>query len=61
MTGLIDVHAHFGTDSYLRQVTAAGHERPDGMARWPAWSVEAHLELMDRHGIDTVLPGRPFR
>lgn len=55
MTGLIDVHAHFVTDSYRRQATAAGHERPDGMDRWPTWSVQAHLELMDRHGIETAL------
>ena len=25
------------------------------MDRWPAWSSEAHLELMDRHGIETAL------
>ncbi|MEU5264402.1 amidohydrolase family protein [Amycolatopsis sp. NPDC021455] len=55
MTGLIDVHAHFVTDSYVRQATAAGHAYPDGMARWPTWSAEEHLELMDRHGIETAL------
>lgn len=55
MTGLIDVHAHFVTDSYVRQATAAGHAHPDGMDRWPTWSVEAHLELMDRHGIQATL------
>jgi predicted TIM-barrel fold metal-dependent hydrolase len=52
---LIDVHAHFVTDSYVRQATAAGHAHPDGMARWPAWSAGDHLELMDRHGIETAL------
>ncbi len=52
---LIDVHAHFVTDSYVRQATAAGHGRPDGMDRWPAWSAEEHLELMDRHGIETAM------
>jgi predicted TIM-barrel fold metal-dependent hydrolase len=54
-SGLIDVHAHFVTDSYIRQATAAGHARPDGMDRWPTWSAEEHLELMDRHGIETAL------
>ncbi|MGW2964772.1 amidohydrolase family protein [Streptomyces sp. NPDC001220] len=53
--GLIDVHAHFVTDSYVRQARAAGHELPDGMPAWPAWSAEAHLELMDRSGIDTAV------
>jgi predicted TIM-barrel fold metal-dependent hydrolase len=52
---LIDVHAHFVTDSYVRQATAAGHAHPDGMDRWPTWSAVEHLELMDRHGIETAL------
>ncbi|MDX8148823.1 amidohydrolase family protein [Lentzea sp. BCCO 10_0061] len=55
MTGLIDVHAHFVTDPYVRQAIAACHVHPDGMDRWPTWSVEAHLELMDRHGIQTAV------
>lgn len=53
--GLVDVHAHFVTESYVRQARAAGHERPDGMPAWPAWSARAHLELMDRSGIDTAV------
>jgi 6-methylsalicylate decarboxylase len=53
--GLIDVHAHFVTDSYIRQARAAGHGKPDGMPAWPAWSAGAHLEMMDRSGIDTAL------
>ncbi|MEV5716884.1 amidohydrolase family protein [Amycolatopsis mediterranei] len=52
---MIDVHAHFVTDSYVREATAAGHAHPDGMARWPTWSAAEHLELMDRHGIETAL------
>ncbi|RSM44201.1 amidohydrolase [Amycolatopsis balhimycina DSM 5908] len=52
---LIDVHAHFVTESYVRQATAAGHAHPDGMGRWPTWSAAEHLELMDRHGIETAL------
>lgn len=53
--GLIDVHAHFVTDSYIRQARAAGHVKPDGVPAWPAWSADAHLELMDRSGIATAL------
>ncbi|MFI9423082.1 amidohydrolase family protein [Streptomyces achromogenes] len=63
--GFIDVHAHFVTDSYVRLARAAGHERPDGMPAWPRWSARAHLELMDRCGIDTAVlsvssPGTHF-
>ena len=54
MAGFIDVHAHFLTGSYLAQARAAGHDMPDGMRAWPDWSAAAHLELMDRTGIDTV-------
>jgi len=54
-TGFIDAHAHFLTDSYVEQATAAGHGQPDGMPTWPAWSAHAHLALMDRHGIETAL------
>ncbi|MFJ8933814.1 amidohydrolase family protein [Streptomyces sp. NPDC102364] len=51
-TGLIDVHAHFVTDSYVAAARSAGVEHPDGMPGWPAWSVEQHLDLMDRSGIE---------
>jgi len=54
-TGLIDVHAHHLPDFYVEQATAAGHAHPDGMGGWPSWSVEAHLDLMDRNGIDTAM------
>ncbi|MFF7361609.1 amidohydrolase family protein [Streptomyces sp. NPDC008125] len=50
--GLIDVHAHFVTDSYVAAARTAGIEHPDGMPGWPAWSVEQHLDLMDRSGIE---------
>lgn len=50
-TPLIDVHAHFVTDSYVAAGRAAGIEHPDGMPGWATWSVEEHLELMDRGGI----------
>ncbi|MGW0816694.1 amidohydrolase family protein [Streptomyces viridiviolaceus] len=52
-SGLVDVHAHFVTDSYVRQARAAGHQLPDGVPAWPGWSAAAHLELMDRNGIRT--------
>ncbi|WP_405945111.1 amidohydrolase family protein [Streptomyces sp. NBC_00932] len=51
-TGLIDVHAHFVTDSYVAAARSAGIEHPDGMPGWPSWSVEQHLGLMDRSGIE---------
>ena len=65
MAGFIDVHAHFLTGSYVAQARAAGHEVPDGMPAWPDWSAAAHLELMDRTGIDTAVlslssPGTHF-
>ncbi|WP_406102491.1 amidohydrolase family protein [Streptomyces canus] len=54
-SGLIDVHAHLLPDFYVEQATAAGHAHPDGMGGWPSWSVEAHLDLMDRNGIETAM------
>ncbi|MGW4456584.1 amidohydrolase family protein [Streptomyces albidoflavus] len=51
-TGLVDVHAHFVTDGYVAAARSAGIDHPDGMPGWPSWSVEKHLELMDRAGID---------
>src|SRR5271167_1911500 len=46
-TALIDVHAHFLTDHYVRAAQAAGMTQPDGMPMWPSWSVADHLQLMD--------------
>ncbi|MDH6437447.1 putative TIM-barrel fold metal-dependent hydrolase [Streptomyces sp. SAI-144] len=54
-SGLIDVHAHLLPDFYVQQATAAGHAHPDGMGGWPSWSVKAHLDLMDRNGIETAM------
>ncbi|MDX2756957.1 amidohydrolase family protein [Streptomyces europaeiscabiei] len=53
--GLIDVHAHLLPDFYVQQATAAGHSHPDGMGGWPSWSVQAHLDLMDRNGIESAM------
>lgn len=54
-SALIDVHAHLLPDFYVQQATAAGHAHPDGMGGWPTWSVQAHLDLMDRNGIETAM------
>ncbi|MER6186971.1 amidohydrolase family protein [Streptomyces sp. NPDC001652] len=54
-SGLIDVHAHLLPDFYVQQATAAGHAHPDGMGGWPSWSVQAHLDLMDRNDIETAM------
>ncbi|MEU1123391.1 amidohydrolase family protein [Streptomyces sp. NPDC005899] len=51
-TGLIDVHAHFVTESYVAAARSAGIKHPDGMPGWPTWSVEQHLDLMDHSGIE---------
>jgi predicted TIM-barrel fold metal-dependent hydrolase len=52
LSGLIDVHAHFVIDSYVAAARSAGIAHPDGMPGWPSWSVEQHLDLMDRSGIE---------
>ncbi|MEU3735112.1 amidohydrolase family protein [Streptomyces sp. NPDC033538] len=50
-TGLVDIHAHFVTGSYITAARAAGIEHPDGMPGWPEWSVGQHLDLMVRGGM----------
>ncbi|MBC3761462.1 amidohydrolase family protein [Quadrisphaera oryzae] len=52
---LVDVHAHFLTDRYVRQAKAAGIKHPDGMPTWPSWDAGEHLALMDRTGIATAV------
>ncbi|OLP03536.1 amidohydrolase [Mycolicibacterium porcinum] len=54
-TPLVDVHAHFLTDDYVDAAIAAGIEHPDGMPRWPSWSAEQHLSLMQDNGIRHAL------
>src|ERR1700739_814049 len=51
----IDVHAHYLTDRYRQEATAAGHAKPDGMPGLPVWSVEKALDAMDRFHIDSAL------
>jgi predicted TIM-barrel fold metal-dependent hydrolase len=65
MTDLIDVHSHFLTEQYVAAATRAGHERPEGMPRWAAWSASEHLALMDKAGVRTSVvsisaPGTHF-
>jgi len=59
--GLVDVHAHFTTDRYIRQ-PKRGHVEPDGMPEdyWPMEPAE-HLDLMGRAGIATALRRSPRR
>jgi 6-methylsalicylate decarboxylase len=52
---MIDLHAHFVTESYVDAARAAGHATPDGMPNWPTWSVDAHLALMDAAGIERAV------
>jgi predicted TIM-barrel fold metal-dependent hydrolase len=51
----IDVHAHYLPQPYRAALLAAGHDRPDGFPQVPAWSVEEHVDAMDRLGIATSL------
>lgn len=53
--GWIDVHAHFTTPEYIAAASAAGYDRPDGMAGYPGWSADEHVRLMDEHGIATAI------
>lgn len=54
-TPLFDVHAHFLIDEYVAAAQAAGHEHPDGMPGWPAWTAENALALMDDCSIDRAV------
>lgn len=49
----IDVHAHYIPERYRAALEAAGHGKPSGMPAIPQWSVEQHLEMMDRLQIET--------
>ena len=54
MLGLIDIHAHFLTKSYLDAMRAAGVDSVDGFP-FPDWSEESALRLMDQWGIQTQI------
>lgn len=53
--GLVDVHSHMVPDFYLREALASGIVLPDGMPKWPSWSVDDHLQMMDGCGIDSAI------
>ena len=55
--GLVDVHAHFTTKSYIDEAKASGHREPDGMPEdyWPEWTAERHVAFMDQAGIERSL------
>jgi len=48
---LVDFHAHFVTDDYIATARHAGHDVPDHMPAWPAWTANEHVALMDEAGI----------
>lgn len=52
MPSKIDVHVHFLPPFYRKACLENGHANPDGMPYLPEWSEEAHLELMEKNGIE---------
>lgn len=56
-SGLIDVHAHFTTESYVAHAKAAGHRQADGMPEgsWPRWTLARQLDLMEAAGITRAM------
>jgi predicted TIM-barrel fold metal-dependent hydrolase len=52
---LVDFHAHFLTERYVQEAKDSGIQTPDGMPAWPTWTVQDHLTLMDRLGIDRAV------
>jgi predicted TIM-barrel fold metal-dependent hydrolase len=55
MPSKIDVHVHFLPPAYRQACLNHGHANPDGMPYLPEWSEEAHLELMDKNGIQKAI------
>ena len=55
-----DVHAHYLPPPYRAALLEAGHDQPDGFPQVPAWSVQEHVDAMDRLGIATSLPSMSF-
>ncbi|KXL46760.1 hypothetical protein M433DRAFT_153422 [Acidomyces richmondensis BFW] len=47
----IDTHSHYLPPFYQQACRENGHANPDGMPYLPDWSLETHLELMDKNGI----------
>lgn len=53
--GRIDVHAHFLPGFYCEALAKAGLKTLDGGMPVPVWNEAAHLEMMDRQGIETAM------
>lgn len=53
--GRIDVHSHYLPERYRQALIKAGHSKPSGMPAIPKWSVEEHIGMMDRNGIDAAI------
>ena len=49
--GRIDVHAHYLPPAYRKALNEAGLVKLDGGIPVPPWSAEAHLQMMQAHGI----------
>ena len=58
MSAQIDVHSHMIPDSYLESVKEHGKEMDEGFPI-PAWSIDAHLDFMDKAGIRTSVLTMP--
>ena len=50
----IDLHTHYIPDAYGHAIFQKFGEKPDGFPT-PPWSVEEHLQFMDREGIDVSI------
>ena len=50
----IDVHHHIMPSEYVKELAAEGVTSALGV-RFPEWSLEKTLEMMDRHGIQTAV------
>jgi 6-methylsalicylate decarboxylase len=44
----IDVHSHFLPPDYSQALLENGHEKVDGMPAIPPWSLEEHLNMMEK-------------
>jgi predicted TIM-barrel fold metal-dependent hydrolase len=53
--GAIDVHHHIVPDPYRAALRRGGVDSPIADVDFPAWNVEASLEMMDRQGIATAM------
>ncbi|MFD8810318.1 amidohydrolase family protein [Streptomyces sp. NPDC059627] len=51
----IDIHHHVIPDAYLKAMKRAGVGDPIAGVAYPRWDVEADLDVMDRHGIQTAV------